>query len=162
MKSLCSVVLMLVLFGTLCAAAQAQEDVSAPETRRDDLDKFDLVWPEEPSEEPEIETEPPRGRPMLRIDIDDVTSPSGDVEPAADTNQTPAATSSSGELTTLIGELREEVSELRHEVRRLRTTVELLSARISRSQIARTASADTELATDAGQGGFHPFWLPQP
>ena len=55
MKSLCSVVLMLVLFGTLCAAAQAQEDVSAPETRRDDLDKFDLVWPEEPSEEPEID-----------------------------------------------------------------------------------------------------------
>lgn len=162
MKSLCSVVLMLVLFGTLCATARAQEDVSAAETRRDDLDKFDLVWPEETGEEPDIETEPPQGRPMLRIDIDDVTGPSGDVEAAADTDQSPAVSGSADELTTLISELRGEISELRHEVRRLRTTVELLSARISGSQAARTASADTGLTADAGDGEFHPFWLPKP
>ena len=162
MKSFCSVMLMLVLLGTLCAIARAQEDVSAAEGRPNDPDKFDLVWPEEPGEKPDIETEPPQGRPMLRIDIDDIADPGGDVEPDVETDRRPASTSSPDGLTTLIVELRTEVSELRHEIRRLRTTVELLSARISGSQTARTASTDTDLATDAEQGGFHPFWLPQP
>ena len=162
MKSLCSVALAFVLIGTLCATSRAQEDVSAAEIQRDDLDKFDLVWPEESGEKSDVEIEQPQGRPILHIDIDDVTGSGGDLEPAADTGQSPAVAGSPDELTTLIGKLQQEISELRHEVRRLRTTVELLSARISGSQTARTASADAELATEAGRGGFHPFWLPHP
>jgi len=161
-KSFCSVVLILMLLGTLCSAPIAQEDVPAAETDRDDLDKFTLVWPEEPVEQPVTDTEPSQGRPLLRLDIQDITGPRADDQPVAGTDQNPAVRGSRDELTTLIGELREEVSELRHEIRRLRTTVELLSARISGSPSARTASVDTELTADAGDGEFHPFWLPQP
>jgi len=160
-KSLCSLVLMVMLFGTICPTAAAQENVSDTKTDRDDLDKFDLVWPEEPAEEPATDTEPPQGRPMLHLDIEDVTGPRTDDQAAAGTDRSPAASGSRSELTTLIGELREEVAELRHEVRRLRTTIELLSARISGSRVAQASPDTAELVTGAGQGGFHPFWLPQ-
>ncbi len=168
MKASWYVILMVAVLGVLSAAALAQQE-PATDSDSEELDSFELVWPEQNTEHTEdaeddtasSDAESPPGRPLLRLDIPEFTRPGAEQPAAAGTDQPSPVEHPREELTDLVRQLRDEVNELRHEVRRLRTTVELLAARLGGSSPPKSSAAATEVGSDEEPSAFYPFWLPR-
>jgi len=148
-------IVLVLVFGVLCPGVVAQQDPAVPETDRENLDKLEIVWPDEPAEEPVAEQEPPVGRPLLQIDVPESIAPVGK-EPSIADQPVPEDTTSQN-LAELVRQLRDEVDELRREVEHIRTAVGLLSDRLDRLSVRTPAQPAGERHA---QAGFYPFWLP--
>jgi len=156
-----SAVIMLVILTAQCTNVEAQVEEPAKPDRGGD-DRFELEWAETDTDPEQTESGPQQGRPLLRIDIPDLTAPVQEQPTAPDVVETPTAEPGAEELAGQIEAMRRQLVELRREVRRLRAAVDKLSARLDSSSPLRKLAPPADgprAGTDENE--VNPFWLPQ-